>query len=279
MKNIRDIKSLDETIETLKELYIANMKQLAILENKVNKNNKEQVAKLEKELENEINTIIYSETLEVKQKIRYIRGAIESTYTLDDKNLAELEDIYISAMIQEAIASGRLNYNQENAIEEDEKSKNKNENMKEIDPNKVVVFEQQLEKNIEELIENAKTEDKKKEFLKIAIEDIHTVKDIDTKGKLESFSKGYLQKLMEISNTIKGISKDEKAILKIINQRGVRIHDDKDIDDMEDFNYGDLVKDRRIKPKLIFQNSDMIFKRLAQFNVGKSTRSKKNNNI
>ena len=41
MKNIRDIKTIDEVLETLKELYIANMTQLAILQHRVNKTDKE----------------------------------------------------------------------------------------------------------------------------------------------------------------------------------------------------------------------------------------------
>ena len=59
MKNIRDIKTIDEVLETLKELYIANMTQLAILQHRVNKTDKEQIANLERKLKNEVETIIY----------------------------------------------------------------------------------------------------------------------------------------------------------------------------------------------------------------------------
>ena len=104
MKNIRDIKTIDEVLETLKELYIANMTQLAILQHRVNKTDKEQIANLERKLKNEVETIIYSDELETSEKIQYIRAAIECTYNLDDKNIDELEDIYVSAMIQKAIS-------------------------------------------------------------------------------------------------------------------------------------------------------------------------------
>ena len=52
MKNIRDIKTIDEVLETLKELYIANMTQLAILQHRVNNTDKEQIANLERKLKN-----------------------------------------------------------------------------------------------------------------------------------------------------------------------------------------------------------------------------------
>lgn len=277
MKNIRDIKTIDEVLETLKELYIANMTQLAILQHRVNKTDKEQIANLERKLKNEVETIIYSDELETSEKIQYIRAAIECTYNLDDKNIDELEDIYVSAMIQKAISSNRLNYDKKEEIQDEDNEQNNESD--EIDANKVALFEQQLENNIEELTKSAQTDEKKKQILKIAIEDINMVKESDVKDKIEAFSKEYLQRLMKTSNNIKGISKDEKAILKLIEQIGVKIHDDKDITDIEDCNYGDLVKDRSIKKKLIFQNTNMLFKRLAQFNVGKSIRNNDDNNI
>lgn len=282
MKNIKDINTLEDAIMILKELYIANMTQLEILEKKVDKKDKEAISRLEKRLEEQIDVIVFSEEIEAREKIRYMQSAIESTYNLDDKSTEELKSLYITTMLQRAITSGKLSYIEKGELEEENEnyeSENGTQGKKEIDPNKVLVFQKQLEESIEKLLESTQTDETKKNILKIAIENIYDIKETDTKTKIEGFSKQYLQRLSEKMNLIKGISKDERTILELIKETGAKIYDDKEEDDLEECNYGDLIKDRRIKPKVIFQNDKMIFKRMAQFNVGKSIRNKNANNI
>lgn len=282
MKNIKDINTLEDAIMILKELYIANMTQLEILEKKVDKKDKEAISRLEKRLEEQIDVIVFSEEIEAREKIRYMQSAIESTYNLDDKSTEELKSLYITTMLQRAITSGKLSHIEKGELEEENEnyeSENGTQGKKEIDPNKVLVFQKQLEESIEKLLESTQTDETKKNILKIAIENIYDIKETDTKAKIEGFSKQYLQRLSEKMNLIKGISKDERTILELIKETGAKIYDDKEEDDFEECNYGDLIKDRRIKPKVIFQNDKMIFKRMAQFNVGKSIRNKNANNI
>ena len=282
MKNIKDINTLEDAIMILKELYIANMTQLEILEKKVDKKDKEAISRLEKRLEEQIDVIVFSEEIEAREKIRYMQSAIESTYNLDDKSTEELKSLYITTMLQRAITSGKLSHIEKGELEEENEnyeSENGTQGKKEIDPNKVLVFQKQLEESIEKLLESTQTDETKKNILKIAIENIYDIKETDTKTKIEGFSKQYLQRLSEKMNLIKGISKDERTILELIKETGAKIYDDKEEDDLEECNYGDLIKDRRIKPKVIFQNDKMIFKRMAQFNVGKSIRNKNANNI
>ena len=282
MKNIKDINTLEDAIMILKELYIANMTQLEILEKKVDKKDKEAISRLEKRLEEQIDVIVFSEEIEAREKIRYMQSAIESTYNLDDKSTEELKSLYITTMLQRAITSGKLSHIEKGELEEENEnyeSENGTQGKKEIDPNKVLVFQKQLEESIEKLLESTQTDETKKNILKIAIENIYDIKETDTKAKIEGFSKQYLQRLSEKMNLIKGISKDERTILELIKETGAKIYDDKEEDDLEECNYGDLIKDRRIKPKVIFQNDKMIFKRMAQFNVGKSIRNKNANNI
>lgn len=282
MKNIKDINTLEDAIMILKELYIANMTQLEILEKKVDKKDKEAISRLEKRLEEQIDVIVFSEEIEAREKIRYMQSAIESTYNLDDKSTEELKSLYITTMLQRAITSGKLSHIEKGELEEENEnyeSENGTQGKKEIDPNKVLVFQKQLEESIEKLLESTQTDETKKNILKIAIENIYDIKETDTKAKIEGFSKQYLQRLSEKMNLIKGISKDERSILELIKETGAKIYDDKEEDDLEECNYGDLIKDRRIKPKVIFQNDKMIFKRMAQFNVGKSIRNKNSNNI
>ena len=282
MKNIKDINTLEDAIMILKELYIANMTQLEILEKKVDKKDKEAISRLEKRLEEQIDVIVFSEEIEPREKIRYMQSAIESTYNLDDKSTEELKSLYITTMLQRAITSGKLSHIEKGELEEENEnyeSENGTQGKKEIDPNKVLVFQKQLEESIEKLLESTQTDETKKNILKIAIENIYDIKETDTKTKIEGFSKQYLQRLSEKMNLIKGISKDERSILELIKETGAKIYDDKEEDDLEECNYGDLIKDRRIKPKVIFQNDKMIFKRMAQFNVGKSIRNKNSNNI
>lgn len=282
MKNIKDINTLEDAIMILKELYIANMTQLEILEKKVDKKDKEAISRLEKRLEEQIDVIVFSEEIEPREKIRYMQSAIESTYNLDDKSTEELKSLYITTMLQRAITSGKLSHIEKGELEEENEnyeSENGTQGKKEIDPNKVLVFQKQLEESIEKLLESTQTDETKKNILKIAIENIYDIKETDTKTKIEGFSKQYLQRLSEKMNLIKGISKDERTILELIKETGAKIYDDKEEDDLEECNYGDLIKDRRIKPKVIFQNDKIIFKRMAQFNVGKSIRNKNANNI
>ena len=282
MKNIKDINTLEDAVMILKELYIANMTQLEILEKKVDKKDKEAISRLEKRLEEQIDVIVFSEEIEAREKIRYMQSAIESTYNLDDKSTEELKSLYITTMLQRAITSGKLSHIEKGELEEENEnyeSENGTQGKKEIDPNKVLVFQKQLEESIEKLLESTQTDETKKNILKIAIENIYDIKETDTKAKIEGFSKQYLQRLSEKMNLIKGISKDERTILELIKETGAKIYDDKEEDDLEECNYGDLIKDRRIKPKVIFQNDKMIFKRMAQFNVGKSIRNKNANNI
>ena len=282
MKNIKDINTLEDAIMILKELYIANMTQLEILEKKVDKKDKEAISRLEKRLEEQIDVIVFSEEIEPREKIRYMQSAIVSTYNLDDKSTEELKSLYITTMLQRAITSGKLSHIEKGELEEENEnyeSENGTQGKKEIDPNKVLVFQKQLEESIEKLLESTQTDETKKNILKIAIENIYDIKETDTKTKIEGFSKQYLQRLSEKMNLIKGISKDERTILELIKETGAKIYDDKEEDDFEECNYGDLIKDRRIKPKVIFQNDKMIFKRMAQFNVGKSIRNKNANNI
>ena len=258
------------------------MTQLEILEKKVDKKDKEAISRLEKRLEEQIDVIVFSEEIEAREKIRYMQSAIESTYNLDDKSTEELKSLYITTMLQRAITSGKLSHIEKGELEEENEnyeSENGTQGKKEIDPNKVLVFQKQLEESIEKLLESTQTDETKKNILKIAIENIYDIKETDTKTKIEGFSKQYLQRLSEKMNLIKGISKDERTILELIKETGAKIYDDKEEDDLEECNYGDLIKDRRIKPKVIFQNDKMIFKRMAQFNVGKSIRNKNANNI
>ncbi len=293
MKNIKDINTLEDAILMLKELYIANMTQLAILEGKVDRRNKEQIASLERKLEKGINIIVFSKEIQPAQKIKYIKAAIESTFHLDDKDIDELEDLYVTTMVQKAITTGSLNRSEsEGNPEIKEKIENaeiedinpEEEEKTEVDINKVLTFQTQVEKNIEKLLGKADigNEDKKKNCLKIAIENIYNIgntgkDDRNPRTKIEEFSKQYLQKLSEKINSIKGITEDERSILKLIKEAQVKIHDDKDISETEKCDYGDLVKDKRIKSKVIFQNSKMIFKRLSSYSVGKSIKNEQRN--
>lgn len=294
MKNIKDINTLEDAIMILKELYIANMTQLAIVEGKVDRRNKEQVSSLERNLEKEINIIVLSKEIEPAQKIKYIKAAIESTYHLDDKSINELKELYVTTMLQKGITSGRLNKSKSDEMTESKDAKEDIENdeseeqdITEVDPKKVLKFQTQVEENIEKLLEKTEADDenKKKNCLKIAIENIYNINnnenrdEVDPRTKIEEFSKQYLQKLSEKINLINGITKDERTILKLIKELGVKIYDDKDENGIEECEYGDLVKDRRIKPRVIFQNHKMIFKKMANYNIGKSIKNQRDNKV
>ena len=284
MKNINDINTLEDAIIMLKELYIATMTQFAILEGKIDRTNKEQVSSFEKILEKEMDAIVLSKEIEPEQKIKYIKSAIESTYHLDDKSKDELEDLYITAMVQKAISSGRLNKAENKEALEDN---NMNDNIKDkeynaqydtdVDNEKILILQKQVKDNIEKLLENVsanddeKEEEKKKKYLKIVIENMNNIKDnqeIDAKTKIEDFSKQYFEKLSERIDMIEGKPKDEKIILESIDELNLKIYDDKS--ESEEFNYGELVKDRKIKPRVIFQSGEMILKKMATYTTGKS---------
>lgn len=278
MKNINDINTLEDAIIMLKELYIATMTQFAILKGKIDRTNKEQISSFEKILEKEMDAIVLSKEIEPVQKIKYIKSAIESTYHLDDKSKDELEDLYITAMVQKAISSGRLNKAEDKNIDDDIEDEEYNAQCDtDVDNEKILILQKQVKDNIEELLGNVSTnddekeEEKKKKYLKIVIENMNNIKDnqeIDAKTKIEEFSKRYFEKLSERIDMIEGKPKDEKIILELIDELNLKIYDDKS--ESEEFNYGELVKDRKIKPRVIFQNGEMILKKMATYTTGKS---------
>lgn len=233
MESIGSINTIPKAIDTLKELFILNVTQTGILKGKLDHTNKEQICNFRKEITEKIDIIIKSEKLTNLQKIKHLEAAIECTYNLENMDIEELRELYITIMVQNAIIEGRLNKNI-NTLEQEE-------NKKDIDYEKVREYQKGVEKSIDELLENIEDNDpiKKLRCLKSILENIIGEQNDEVKEKIGKISKQYFKKLVRHIENIK----EEKGVLEIIDELNLKIYEDKEVD--EQYSYGDLVKNKR----------------------------------
>lgn len=275
MKNIGNIKTKEDEISALKELTILNTTQYAILTGKI-ESNREEITKFETEIEEKLNIILKSNELDDEQKIKYMKAKIQSFYNLDDKSLEELKEIYINTMLYDTILSGRLNKTREESeieyIEENQ----------EIDKEKVYTFEEQTTNNAERLLENEENIESKKNILRIAIDNVikmsYSDKDeLEYKAKIEEFSKSYFENLTDRLDKINGTNKNEARALELLESLNLKIHESKE--EKEEYKYGELSQDKRVRPKLIFRNEDILLKKMESYSTGKTAKNEDNSRI
>lgn len=275
MKNIGNIKTKEDEISALKELTILNTTQYAILTGKI-ETNREEITKFETEIEEKLNIILKSNELDDEQKIKYMKAKIQSFYNLDDKSLEELKEIYINTMLYDTILSGRLNKTREESeIEYVEENQ-------EIDKEKVYTFEEQTTNNAERLLENEENIDSKKNILRIAIDNVikmsYSDKDeLEYKAKIEEFSKSYFENLTDRLDKINGTNKNEARALELLESLNLKIHESKE--EKEEYKYGELSQDKRVCPKLIFRNEDILLKKMESYSTGKTAKNEDNGRI
>lgn len=275
MKNIGNIKTKEDEISALKELTILNTTQYAILTGKI-ETNREEITKFETEIEEKLNIILKSNELDDEQKIKYMKAKIQSFYNLDDKSLEELKEIYINTMLYDTILSGRLNKTREESeIEYVEENQ-------EIDKEKVYTFEEQTTNNAERLLENEENIDSKKNILRIAIDNVikmsYSDKDeLEYKAKIEEFSKSYFENLTDRLDKINGTNKNEARALELLESLNLKIHESKE--EKEEYKYGELSQDKRVWPKLIFRNEDILLKKMESYSTGKTAKNEDNGRI
>ena len=275
MKNIGNIKTKEDEISALKELTILNTTQYAILTGKI-ETNREEITKFETEIEEKLNIILKSNELDDEQKIKYMKAKIQSFYNLDDKSLEELKEIYINTMLYDTILSGRLNKTREE-IEIEYVEENQ-----EIDKEKVYTFEEQTTNNVERLLENEENIDSKKNILRIAIDNVikmsYSDKDeLEYKAKIEEFSKSYFENLTDRLDKINGTNKNEARALELLESLNLKIHESKE--EKEEYKYGELSQDKRVGPKLIFRNEDILLKKMESYSTGKTAKNEDNGRI
>lgn len=275
MKNIGNIKTKEDEISALKELTILNTTQYAILTGKI-ETNREEITKFETEIEEKLNIILKSNELDDEQKIKYMKAKIQSFYNLDDKSLEELKEIYINTMLYDTILSGRLNKTREESeIEYVEENQ-------EIDKEKVYTFEEQTTNNAERLLENEENIDSKKNILRIAIDNVikmsYSDKDeLEYKAKIEEFSKSYFENLTDRLDKINGTNKNEARALELLESLNLKIHESEE--EKEEYKYGELSQDKRVCPKLIFRNEDILLKKMESYSTGKTAKNEDNGRI
>lgn len=279
MKNIRDINTFEDKIKALRELAIINMTQYAILTEEI-KNNREEITNFERKAEEQLNIILESDEIEDEAKVRYINAQIQGFYHLDDKTLDDLKEIYIATMTKDAILSGKLDkMSQERNIqneETDEKENNQEQEIGEINKEEVYAFEKQTKINVEKLLESTDDIETKKNMLRIAIDNSKQInhtdeEEQDYKTKIEGLSKAYFEQLTDKLDKINGINKSEKIALEILESLNLKIHESKE--EQEEYKYGELVKGKRERSRVIFNNGNMSLKKTANYITGKATRN------
>lgn len=285
MKNIKDINTFEDKIRALRELAIINMTQYAILTGKI-KNNREEITNFERKAEEQLNIILESDEIDDEAKVRYINAQIQSFYHLDDKTLDDLKEIYIATMTKDAILSGKLDKMPEERDmqneETDEKENDEKQEINEINKEEVYAFEKQTKINVEKLLESTDDIETKKNILRIAIDNSKQIDHTDEeeqyyKTKIEGLSKAYFEQLTDKLDRIKGINKSEKIALEILESLNLKIHESKE--EQEEYKYGELVKDKKERPRVIFNNGNMAIKKMGNYITGKTTRSDENDGI
>lgn len=285
MKNIKDINTFEDKIRALRELAIINMTQYAILTGKI-KNNREEITNFERKSEEQLNIILESDEIDDEAKVRYINAQIQSFYHLDDKTLDDLKEIYIATMTKDAILSGKLDKMPEERDmqneETDEKENDEKQEINEINKEEVYAFEKQTKINVEKLLESTDDIETKKNILRIAIDNSKQIDHTDEeeqyyKTKIEGLSKAYFEQLTDKLDRIKGINKSEKIALEILESLNLKIHESKE--EQEEYKYGELVKDKKERPRVIFNNGNMAIKKMGNYITGKTTRSDENDGI
>lgn len=285
MKNIKDINTFEDKIRALRELAIINMTQYAILTGKI-KNNREEITNFERKSEEQLNIILESDEIDDEAKVRYINAQIQSFYHLDDKTLDDLKEIYIATMTKDAILSGKLDKMPEERDmqneETDEKENDEKQEINEINKEEVYAFEKQTKINVEKLLESTDDIETKKNILRIAIDNSKQIDYTDEeeqyyKTKIEGLSKAYFEQLTDKLDRIKGINKSEKIALEILESLNLKIHESKE--EQEEYKYGELVKDKKERPRVIFNNGNMAIKKMGNYITGKTTRSDENDGI
>lgn len=267
MKNIRDINTFEDKIKALKELAIINMTQYAILTKKI-KNNREEITNFERKSEEQLNIILESDEIDDDAKVKYMNAQIQSFYHLEDKTLDDLKEIYITTMTKDAILSGRLDkMSEEIGIQNEqtyEKENDEKQEINEINKEDVYAFEKQTKINVEKLLESTDDIETKKNMLRIAIDNSKHIdhtdeEEQDYKTKIEGLSKAYFEQLTDKLDKINGINKSEKIALEILESLNLKIHESKE--EQGEYKYGELVKDKRERPRVIFNNGNMAIKK------------------
>lgn len=285
MKNIRDINTFEDKIKALKELAIINMTQYAILTKKI-KNNREEITNFERKSEEQLNIILESDEIDDDAKVKYMNAQIQSFYHLEDKTLDDLKEIYITTMTKDAILSGRLDkMSEEIGIQNEqtyEKENDEKQEINEINKEDVYAFEKQTKINVEKLLESTDDIETKKNMLRIAIDNSKHIdhtdeEEQDYKTKIEGLSKAYFEQLTDKLDKINGINKSEKIALEILESLNLKIHESKE--EQGEYKYGELVKDKRERPRVIFNNGNMAIKKMGNYITGKTTRSDENYGI
>lgn len=285
MKNIRDINTFEDKIKALKELAIINMTQYAILTKKI-KNNREEITNFERKSEEQLNIILESDEIDDDAKVKYMNAQIQSFYHLEDKTLDDLKEIYIATMTKDAILSGRLDkMSEEIGIQNEEtyeKENDEKQEINEINKEDVYAFEKQTKINVEKLLESTDDIETKKNMLGIAIDNSKHIdhtdeEEQDYKTKIEGLSKAYFEQLTDKLDKINGINKSEKIALEILESLNLKIHESKE--EQGEYKYGELVKDKIERPRVIFNNGNMAIKKMGNYITGKTTRSDENYGI
>lgn len=285
MKNIKDINTFEDKIRALRELAIINMTQYAILTGKI-KNNREEITNFERKSEEQLNIILESDEIDDEAKERYINAQIQSFYHLDDKTLDDLKEIYIATMTKDAILSGKLDKMPEERDmqneETDEKENDGKQEINDINKEEVYAFEKQTKINVEKLLESTDDIETKKNILRISMDNSKQIDHTDEeeqyyKTKIEGLSKAYFEQLTDKLGRIKGINKSEKIALEILESLNFKIHESKE--EQEEYKYGELVKVKKERPRVIFNNGNMAIKKMENYITGKTTRSDENDGI
>lgn len=215
-----------------------------------------------------------------------MNAQIQSFYHLEDKTLDDLKEIYITTMTKDAILSGRLDkMSEEIGIQNEqtyEKENDEKQEINEINKEDVYAFEKQTKINVEKLLESTDDIETKKNMLRIAIDNSKHIdhtdeEEQDYKTKIEGLSKAYFEQLTDKLDKINGINKSEKIALEILESLNLKIHESKE--EQGEYKYGELVKDKRERPRVIFNNGNMAIKKMGNYITGKTTRSDENYGI
>lgn len=141
---------------------------------------------------------------------------------------------------------------------------------------RIYAFEKQTKINVEKLLESTDDIETKKNMLRIAIDNSKQInhtdeEEQDYKTKIEGLSKAYFEQLTDKLDKINGINKSEKIALEILESLNLKIHESKE--EQEEYKYGELVKGKRERSRVIFNNGNMSLKKTANYITGKATRN------
>lgn len=152
-----------------------------------------------------------------------------------DELILALQNLYTKIMIQKQLLRQKGNINKELLSQ----------------------YSNQVEKNIKELINNIKIENKKKiQMLEKIIENaLDTEEDLEIKEKLNNIFKEFYELLKKQGEKIKEPNKDEKIVLKLINDSNVKIHEDKSEKDI--WQYGDFSEKKDEILELVYHDKNM----------------------